>query len=30
MPKEKAVEIYGYGGRVFGTQEEFDRELLDQ
>jgi len=30
MPKENAVEIYGYGGRVFETQEEFDRELLDQ
>jgi hypothetical protein len=30
MPKENAVEIYGYGGRVFETQEEFDSELLDQ
>jgi hypothetical protein len=30
MPKENAVEIYGYGGRVFETQEEFHRELLDQ
>jgi len=30
MPKGNAVEIYGYGGRVFETQEKFDRELLDQ
>ena len=30
MPKENAVEIYGYGGRVFETQEEFDRELFSQ
>jgi hypothetical protein len=30
MPKENAVEICGYGGRVFETQEEFDRELLDR
>ena len=30
MPKENAVEIYGYGGRVFETHEQFDRELLDQ
>jgi len=30
MPKENAAEIYGYGSRAFGTQEEFDRELFDQ
>jgi hypothetical protein len=30
MPKENAVKIYGCGGRVFETQEGFDRELLDQ
>ena len=30
MPREDAVGIYGYGSHVFETQEEFDRELLDQ
>jgi hypothetical protein len=30
MLKENAVQICGYRGCVFVTQEEFERELLDQ
>jgi hypothetical protein len=28
MLKENSVEICGYRGRIFVTQEEFERELL--